>query len=111
MTEDHDEIAFIRSRLLPGSKALLLMQSSAFATADIGTNCEVFKKNFFKMFGRGNKPSIVRQVAHTVETLQKNASTKAIWDGIVEANQFAIDCIKSLKDANWVASGQMSKEN
>ncbi len=30
---------------------------------------------------------------------------------MVEANQLAMDCIKSLKDANWVADGQMSKEN
>ncbi len=70
--EEHDKIAFIRS-LLPGSKALLLMQSSAFATADIGTNYEFFKKNFIKIFGGGNKPSVVRQVARIVLTLQKNA--------------------------------------
>ncbi len=81
---------------MPGSRALLLMQSSAFSAADIGTNYEVFKKNFIKIFGGGNKLSIVRQVAHTVETLQRNASTKAIWDGMVEANQLAMDCIKSL---------------
>ncbi len=79
ITEDHDKIAFIRS-LLPGSRALLLMQSSAFATADIGSNYEVSKKNFIKIFGEGNKPSIVGQVVRTVLTLQKNASTKAIWD-------------------------------
>ncbi len=96
---------------MTGSRALLLMQSSAFSSADIDTNYEVFKKNFIKIFGGGNKPSIVRQVAHTVETLQKNASTKAIWDGMIEANQLAMDCIKSLKDANWVANGQMSEEN
>ncbi len=50
ITEDHDKIAFIRSRLMPGSRALLLMQSSAFSAADIGTNYEVFKKNFIKIF-------------------------------------------------------------
>ncbi len=103
-------IAFIRSRLLPGSRALLLMQSSAFATADIDTNYQVFKKKIIKIFEGRNKPSIVREVAHTVETLQKNASTKAIY-GLVEANQLAIDCINSLKDANWVVNGKMSEEN
>ncbi len=30
---------------------------------------------------------------------------------MIEANQLAMDCYKSLKDANWVASGQMSEEN
>ncbi len=50
ITEDHDKIAFIRSRLLPGSRALNLMQSSAFAAGDIGVNYEIFKENFIKIF-------------------------------------------------------------
>ncbi len=50
ITEDHDKIAFIRSRLLPGLRALNLMQSSAFAAGDIGVNYVVFK-NFIKIFG------------------------------------------------------------
>ncbi len=78
ITEDHDKIAFIRSRLLPGSRALLMMRSSAFTHTDIGTNYDAFKKNFTKIFFGGNKTSIVRHIAHTVKTLQKNASTKLI---------------------------------
>ncbi len=50
MTEGHDKIAFTRSRLLPGSRALNLMQSSAFPAGDIGVNYEIFKKNFIKIF-------------------------------------------------------------
>ncbi len=37
ITEDHDKITFVKSHLQPGSRALVLMQSSAFAVADIGT--------------------------------------------------------------------------
>ncbi len=111
IAEDYDKIAFIRSFLLPGSRALLMMQSSAFASADIGTNYNAFKKNFIKIFWGGNKTSTVRQVAHTVETLQKNASTKPIWDAMIEANLLAIDCIKSLKDTSWVENSQMSEDN
>ncbi len=74
ITENHDKISFIRSRLMPGSRALNLKQSSAFAAGDFGVNYDIFKKNFIKNFGGGNKPSIVRQVAHTVDTLQANAS-------------------------------------
>ncbi len=77
ITEDHDKIAFIRSRLLPGSRALVMMQLSAFASADIGTNYDAFKKNYIKIVWRGNKTSFVRQVAHTVETLQKKCNHKA----------------------------------
>ncbi len=51
ITEDHDKIAFIRSRLLPGSRALLMMQSSAFTHTDTGTNYDAFKKNLIKFFG------------------------------------------------------------
>ncbi len=36
ITEDHDKIAFVKSRLQPGFRALVLMQSSAFAVADMG---------------------------------------------------------------------------
>ncbi len=71
ITGDHDKITVIRSRLLPGSRALLMMQSSAFASSEIGTNYESFKKNFITIFGGGIKTSIVKQVAHTVKTLQK----------------------------------------
>ncbi len=53
ITEDHDKIAFIRSCLMPGSRALNLMQSSAFAAGDIGVNYDIFKKNFIKIFGGG----------------------------------------------------------
>ncbi len=45
-----------------------------------------------------------------MEILQKK-STKPFWDGIIEANQLAIICIKSLKDRNWVENSQMSEEN
>ncbi len=72
ITDDHDKIAFIRSRLLPDSRALNLMPSSAFAAGDIGVNYEIFNNNFIKIFLGGSKPSIVRQMAHTVNTLQKN---------------------------------------
>ncbi len=109
--ENHDKIAFIRSRLLPGSRALLMMQPSAFASVDIGANYNAFKKNFIRIFWGGNKTSIVRQIAHTVETLQKNASTNPIWDGMIEANQLATDCNKSLIDTNWVENSQMSEDN
>ncbi len=50
ITEDHDKITFIRSCLPPGSRALNLMQSSAFAAGDIGVNYVVFKRNFIKKF-------------------------------------------------------------
>ncbi len=88
-----------------------MMQSSALTHADIGTNYEAFKKNFIKIFWGGNKTSIVRQIAHTVEALQKNASTRSIWDGMVEANQLVADCIKTLKDTNLAENSQMSEDN
>ncbi len=55
ITEDHNKIAFIRSRLLPGSRTLLMMQSSAFTHTGIGTNYDAFKKNFINFFFGGRK--------------------------------------------------------
>ncbi len=71
----------------------------------------LLRKNFIKIFFGGNKTSIVRQITHTVEALQRNASTKPIWDGVDEANQLAIDCLKSFKNTNWVENSQMSEDN
>ncbi len=88
-----------------------MMQYSAFTHTDIGTNYDALKKNLIKFFLGGSKASIVRQIAHTVEALHKNASTKPIWDGMVEGNQLATDCLKSLKDTNWVENCQMSEDN
>ena len=110
ITEDHDKIAFVKSRLQPGSRALILMQSSAFAAADIGTSYDLFKKHFIMIFGGGSQQSVIRQAAHTVEAIQSKTSTKAIWDGMVEANQLAVDSIKSLKDAKWFQEGKISEE-
>ncbi len=111
ITEDHGKIAFIRSRLLPGSRALVIMQSSSFTHADIGTNYEAFKKISIKIFwGRKENKHRHTNCTHS-GSHKKNASTKPIWDGMVEANQLATDCLKSLKDTNWVENGQMSEDN
>ncbi len=48
---------------------------------------------------------------HTIETLQKNASTKFIWDGMIEANQLAMDCIKNIEHTKLVEDNQMSEDN
>ncbi len=32
-------------------------------------------------------------------------------DGMVIANQLAVDCIKSLNDSNWIQGGQLSEGN
>ncbi len=63
------------------------------------------------IFGGGHKTSIWRQIAHTLEAIQKNAPTRPIWKGMVEANQLAADCIKTLRDTNWVENSQMSEDN
>ncbi len=40
IAEDADRISFIPSRLVPGSRALKLMQSSAFNLRDVGSDYE-----------------------------------------------------------------------
>ncbi len=69
VTEDAGNISFIRSRLVPGSRALNLMQSSDFSLTDIGTDCELFKRNFLKVFGDSGRESLAKQVSHPVDTL------------------------------------------
>ncbi len=63
------------------------------------------------ILGGGDKTSIVGPIAQTVKSSQKKASTKPIWDVMIEANQLATDCIKTLKDTNWIENSQMSEDN
>ncbi len=72
------------------------MQSSAFSLTDIGSDYEQFKRNYLKVFGNGGRELLVKQVSHTVDTVQSKAASCPIWDALVDANQFANDCVKSL---------------
>ncbi len=108
---DKDKISFVRSRLVPGSRALLLTQSSGFATADVGTNFEVFKKNFLRIFGGGSQQSVIRLGTHTVGKLQKSMSTCQIYDDLVRANQVAVESIKALEDNDWTQKNSISLAN
>ncbi len=87
------------------------MQSSAFATADIGTNFEVFKKNFLRIFWGGPQHSVVKLVTHTVDKLQKNMFTCEIYDGLVGANQLAVESIKTLQDNDWTQGNNITLAN
>ncbi len=98
IADDSDKIPFIRSRLVPGSRAINLMQSRAFRLTDISSDHEQFKRNFLKVSRDGGRESLVKQVSHTVDTFLNKAASWPIWDGLVGAHQLANDCIKSLKD-------------
>ncbi len=93
ITEDVDKTSFIRSRLVPGSRALNLIQTSAFNLTDIGSDYEQFKRSFMKVFGDGRREPLVKQGSHTIDTLYSNAASGPTWDGLVAANQLANDCV------------------
>ncbi len=75
------------------------MQSSAFSLTDLGPDYERFKRNFLKVFGDNERESLVKQVSHTVDTIQNNAASCPIWDGLVGANELADDCVTSLEES------------
>ncbi len=81
VTEDADKISFIRSIHLPGSRALNLMQSSAFSLTDTGSEYELFKRIFLKVLGDSGRESLAKQVSHTVDSLQSKADSCPTWDG------------------------------
>ncbi len=55
LTEDADKISLIHSRLVPGSWALNLIQSSAFTLTDISSVYEQSKWNFQRVFRDGGR--------------------------------------------------------
>ena len=107
---DDDKMSFIRSRLVPGSRALSLMNSSAFHVDDIGKDYNKFKRNFLKIFGGGPKTSLVKQITHSVEKVKSYESTSNVWDGLAGASQLAKELVKSLEDSQWITGDSLSKE-
>ncbi len=75
IAEDTDKISFIPSRLVHGSRALNLMQSSDFSLPDIGSDHKQLKQNFVKVFCDSERESLVKQFLHMVDNLQSNAAS------------------------------------
>lgn len=78
ITADADRISVICSRLLPVLRGFNLMQNSDFSLTDMGSDCEHFMRNFLK------------QVSHTIVSLQSNAALCPIVDSLIVTNQLAI---------------------
>lgn len=93
--EDTEKISFIRSRLLNQGPSILckVEHLTELTLAQIEKSIQ----NIFKIFGDGVRQSFVKQVCHFIDKLQEKASTCPIWDGLVGANQLAMDSIKSLE--------------
>ncbi len=58
ITEDHDKIAFIRSHLLPGSRAFIMMQSSASLTLTLAQIMMLLRKISSTFFGEETKQAL-----------------------------------------------------
>ncbi|RUM27773.1 MAG: hypothetical protein DSY32_05095 [Aquifex sp.] len=108
---DQDKIAFIRSRLVTGSRAAGIMRGSAFSAKHTKNNYETFKSNFLQVFGGGSQNTLVTQVAHVVETLKANATPYPLWEALAGANQLSDECIKCLEDSQWFQGDNLSKDN
>ncbi len=94
-----DKIAFIQAPLQPGSRALSLVQSTAFASRKIWQDYDKFRENFLSVFSGGAETTIVRQVNHAVETSIASLSSQNLWDASIAANTLTEVCITILEQA------------
>lgn len=78
MTEQKDKTAFIKFRLLPGSRASKFMQATVFCGQQEWNDYKTFLTNFLDAFDWEDKANIVRCVIHAVESIQQNMAAKEL---------------------------------
>ncbi len=94
VADNGDKIAFVRSRLLPGSRAFSLMQASTFTEPQERKNYPEFRSNFLETFGKAEKCSLLKAL---IKCRNKN--------GIGGVQQYRHVCNSNQRKSgsNWLA--------
>ncbi len=101
VTANGDKIAFVRSRLQPGSRACCLMQASAFTEPQESKNYPEFRSNFLETFGEAEKRSLLKALNAGAKTVWTVSDGKDMFITQISANRVATDWLKCLKDTGW----------
>ncbi len=73
-TDDVDKIAFVRSRLVLGSKALKMMKSVPFVARNVGLDYELFKEKMLQIFGGRAETTVTKQIRAIVEGIESGGT-------------------------------------
>ena len=108
---EEDKIAFLRSRLQPGSRASIMMQASAFVVTQAEKDYSEFRINFLSAFGDSATLSMVKGVNAAVEVLHSKGGSLDPDMSSVEAFRVTGDFISILKDNGWIQGDMMTVQN
>lgn len=100
-TDDVDKIAFVRSRLAPGSRALKMMQSVTFLPRNLGSDYELFKKKMLRVFGGSAETPLMQQLNSIVEKISEGPRTEDPWDASIPAGEQMESCMRVLQEQGW----------
>ncbi|KAG0727609.1 hypothetical protein GWK47_034281 [Chionoecetes opilio] len=97
---DLDKIAFVRSQLVPDSRAARMMLASAFQPGLLNNSYHEFKDNFLQAFGSGQHRGGLQWVFRMTDSLADRLGTADHFDGQALAAQIADDAVSSLRKAD-----------
>lgn len=102
-----DMIAFVRSRVQPGTRAMTLLQGMALSPREIGDNYDKFKQNFLKVFCDGAASTVVKQANLLVDSVSKDLENMDIMNASVPAETHSVGAIRILREAGWVTGNHI----
>lgn len=101
VTEQGNEIAFIKLCLLLGFPAYKLMQAAVFIGPQHRNYYKTFVTNFLATSDQEGDTNIAKGTIHVVESIQTSVVTKELHEGQINANKISSDFVRYLKGAEW----------
>ena len=111
VNEDTDKIAFLKSHLQPGSRACSLIQASASTEPQVNTNYTAFLRNFLKICGEAEQPSLIKTLNADTASAQATSGVNDLFVTQVSAARIATDLMQCLQDTGWTDGIIMTHTN
>ena len=100
-TDDADKIAFVRSKLVPGSRAQRMMEGVSFLSRNLGQNYDLFKEKMLRIFGGGAETTLLKQIISIVESIENGGKVENPWDASIPAGKQMESCLRVLREQGW----------
>ncbi|MPD01885.1 hypothetical protein E2C01_097433 [Portunus trituberculatus] len=105
-TDDADKIAFVRSKLVPGSRAQRMMEGVSFLSRNLGQHYDLFKEKMLRIFffffgGVGAETTLLKQIISIVESIEKGGKVENPWDASIPAGKQMESCLRVLMEQGW----------
>ena len=108
---DADKISFVRSQLVPNSRASELMHASCFNSILLGHNYAKFRENFLRTFGSRQVDDVFSFVYRFADSISSSPSGHDYLLSQSRAGLFANEAFASLQPSKWFHGNFVSAEN